>query len=130
MKENTPMRTHFILLTLLLLGCAGLLRGEDDRLGNRLGRPLPTSTDTVGGLPQLFEKSYRLRAGDAPLSVENPGYASPSLGDIDGDGIDELLVGQFRDGKILICKAAPTGHYGEGSFLEAGGDVARIPGVW
>ena len=103
---------------------------DDDRLENRLSRPLPTSTDTVEVLPPLFEKPYLLRAGDAPLSVENPGYASPSIGDIDGDGLDELLVGQFRDGKILICKAAPSGHYREGRFLEAGGDVARIPGVW
>jgi hypothetical protein len=41
-----------------------------------------------------FKPPVRLKAGDAAIRVESPGYAAPCWADINGDGKPELLVGQ------------------------------------
>ena len=69
-------------------------------------------------------------AGDERIRVESPGYASPGLGDINGDGRPELLVGQFSKGKIQVFQWGGGLAFAEGSWLEAGGQVAEVPGVW
>ncbi len=83
--------------------------------------------------PKGFAEPIRLRAGDGFMKAER-GYATPCLADIDGDGTKELLVGQFQDGKIRIYEPTPgdqTGtRYDEGRWLEAGGKIAEVPGVW
>ena len=85
--------------------------------------------------PSEFLKPVRLPAGeDGFVKVENPGYASPCVADIDGDGVDELLVGQFNTGKIRVYERIETEgeevRYDGGRWLEAGGKVAEVPGVW
>ena len=45
-----------------------------------------------------FEAPVRLKAGDAFIQVEAPGYACPSWADVDVDGKKDLVVGQFRKG--------------------------------
>ncbi len=77
-----------------------------------------------------FEKPLRLEAGGQPIKVESPGYAAPCLADLDGDGIKDLLVGQFRGGKIMVYPGQGDGKFAEGVWLEAGGEVAEVPGVW
>ncbi|MEM1083092.1 MAG: hypothetical protein AAGI48_03150 [Verrucomicrobiota bacterium] len=77
-----------------------------------------------------FEKPVALEAGDERIRVESPGYAAPGLADLDGDGKLELLVGQFRDGKIKVFERSGELGFAEGSWLEAGGEVAKVPGVW
>ncbi len=81
-----------------------------------------------------FAKPRQLNGGDKPIEVESPGYAAPSLADLNGDGVADLLVGQFRDGKIGFYKGS-KGENGKLSFgahewLQAGGEIAKIPGVW
>lgn len=58
------------------------------------------------------------------------GHAAPLVIDFDGDGVRDLLVGQFGDGKLNIFKntgsnASPI--LAEGVFLQAGGKDATIP---
>ena len=77
-----------------------------------------------------FEKPVRLKAGDALIAVESPGYASPCWADIDGDGKPELLVGQFNKGKIQVFKHLGSQKFAAGKFLQAGGKDAEVPGVW
>lgn len=77
-----------------------------------------------------FEAPVRMRAGGEPLAVEEPGFAAPCWADIDADGDPDLLVGQFRDGKITVCRNEGGGKLARGEFLKAEGEVAQVPGVW
>jgi hypothetical protein len=77
-----------------------------------------------------FEKPVRLEADGQPVRVERPGYASPCWADIDSDGDKDLLVGQFNGGKIHVFKNEGDGKLAAGSWLEAEGAVAEVPGVW
>jgi len=77
-----------------------------------------------------FQRPVRLLGGDQPVRVESPGYAAPCLADVDGDGAKDLLVGQFNQGKIMVYKNLGDGKFAAGSWLEAEGAVAEVPGVW
>jgi hypothetical protein len=77
-----------------------------------------------------FERPVRLRAGGAPVRVESPGYAAPCWADLGGSGKMALLVGQFNKGKIQVFKDLGAGKLAAGTWLQAGGQVAEVPGVW
>ncbi len=77
-----------------------------------------------------FEAPVRLAWEGGAIRVESPGYAAPCWADIDNDGKKDLLVGQFRDGKIRVFKNQGEGGFAAGTWLQAEGDAAEIPGVW
>lgn len=77
-----------------------------------------------------FQAPIRLKAGEAAIRVESPGYAAPSWADIDGDGKQELLVGQFHQGKIKVHKHLGGLKFAAGEWLKADGKIAEVPGVW
>lgn len=77
-----------------------------------------------------FTEPVRMKAGDAYVRVESPGWAAPCWQDVDGDGKKDLVVGQFNGGKMRIFKSLGDGKLAEGRWLEAGGKVAEVPGVW
>jgi hypothetical protein len=77
-----------------------------------------------------FAPPVRLKADGVAIRVESPGYACPSWADIDGKGKNDLLVGQFRGGKINIYKNLGDGKFAAGEWLKAEGKVAEVPGVW
>jgi hypothetical protein len=72
-----------------------------------------------------FAPPVLLKAGGAPIRVEAPGYAAPSL-----DGNNDLVVGQFSGGKMKVYKNLGKGKFGEGAWLQAEGAIAEVPGVW
>jgi hypothetical protein len=80
--------------------------------------------------PIEFAPPVRLKAGGAPIRVESPGYAAPCLADLDGKGKLDLLVGQFRGGKIQVFQGLGGGKFAAGTWLQAEGKVAEVPGVW
>lgn len=63
----------------------------------------------VSALPALAEERSELgppvmiQAAGKPIDVEI-GHAAPCVGDFDGDGVRDLLVGQFGDGKLRIYR--------------------------
>ena len=77
-----------------------------------------------------FQGPVRLEAGGFPVRVESPGYAAPCWADLDGDGRKDLLVGQFRGGKICVYRNLGDGKLASGKWLKAEGAVAEVPGVW
>lgn len=77
-----------------------------------------------------FERPVRLKADGVAIRVESPGYAAPCWADIDGDGKKDLLVGQFSKGKIQAFKSLGGGKFVKGTWLQAEGQVAEVPGVW
>lgn len=77
-----------------------------------------------------FHPPVRLTAEGAPIVAEDPGYACPTWHDIDGDQRADLIVGQFRDGKMRVHKNLGGGKFGKGEWLLAEGDIAQVPGVW
>lgn len=77
-----------------------------------------------------FAPPVRMKAGESFVAVEKPGYACPCWADVDGDGRKDLLVGQFAGGKIAVHRNLGDGKLAERKWLEAGGKVAEVPGVW
>ncbi len=77
-----------------------------------------------------FASPVRLKGGGTIIRVESPGYACPCWADVDGDGKKDLLVGQFRGGKIRVFKNLGKGKLAEGDWLRAEGKIAEVPGVW
>ena len=82
-----------------------------------------------------FHAPVRLKAGADYVKVEAPGYAAPALHDVNGDGKKDLVVGQFAGGKMHLFLGAGSSDNGmpklqKGTWLQAEGDIAEVPGVW
>ena len=82
------------------------------------------------GPPAEFRPPVRLMADGVPVRVEAPGCAAPCWVDFDGDGKKDLLVGQFSGGKVRVYKNLGDGKLAAGQWLQADGEVAKVPGVW
>jgi hypothetical protein len=71
-----------------------------------------------------------VRVGGQPLDVQRSGHAAPFVGDFDGDGIPDLLVGQFHDGAVRVYPGkggSAERTFGEFAWARAGGKQARVP---
>ena len=84
----------------------------------------------AAGQGAQFSEPVRLKADEEFVRVEAPGWACPSWHDLDGDGRKDLVVGQFRGGKMKHFRNLGEGKLAPGVWLEAEGKVAEVPGVW
>ena len=74
-------------------------------------------------------KPIQLKAGGNSIDVEI-GHAAPFVGDFDGDGRRDLLVGQFGDGKLRIYLNEGSNQepkFGEMKWFMAGGAEGKVP---
>ena len=92
--------------------------------------PPALDADVAAESQVQFAKPVRLAAGGEIIRTEAPGYAAPALHDLNGDGHKDLVVGQFRDGKLMVYPGKGKGVFGAGDWLMAGDEVAEVPGVW
>ncbi|GAC1474393.1 MAG: hypothetical protein NVSMB9_24690 [Isosphaeraceae bacterium] len=70
-----------------------------------------------------------IEAAGKPIDVEI-GHAAPFYGDIDGDGLKDLLVGQFGEGKLRIYRNVGTNaepRFDSLAWFRDGKDDGRVP---
>ena len=70
----------------------------------------------------------RLEVGGRPIVVG--GFASPYVGDIDGDGKHDLLVGQYRFGRMRVYRNVGSNarpEFKSFEWFKAGGHIAGVP---
>lgn len=89
-----------------------------------------TQTTSIAQAPvPIFEDEEFVTANGSPITL-SLGHASPCVVDWDGDGIKDLLVGQYTSGKIRFYKNTGTNsapvltNY---SFLQADGSDISLP---
>jgi hypothetical protein len=110
------MRLSCLLLLLLLAPCA--------QAGPESSGDAPAATHSADLAPAV-----RVLVAGKPIDVDT-GHAAPALHDWDGDGVRDLLVGQFGDGKLRIYKNFGTDkapRYFGFEYFRAGGQDATIP---
>lgn len=75
-------------------------------------QPLPLLTGALLAASSLFAQTpeselrapVRLQADGKVIDTPMIGHAAPFVGDFDGDGVRDLLVGQFDGGLLWIYK--------------------------
>ncbi len=101
-----------------------------DAPGTNVSARKPTTTDEI----YEFAPPVRLLAGDEPISVEAPGYACPTIADVDGDGKQDLVVGQFSGGSMQLFKNIAEinepPRFTDAGWIKSDGNRAKVPGVW
>ena len=99
----------------LLLAAAGTASAQD------AARP--------EGLDKELAAPFQVEADGKPINVDIA-HAAPFFGDFDGDGVNDLLVGQFGEGKLRIYKNTGTNakpEYEGFEWFMAGGAEGKVP---
>ncbi len=89
----------------------------------------PAAAATTSATAADLAAPIRVTAGGQPIDVE-VGHAAPWVADFDGDGLRDLLVGQFGNGKLRLYRNRGTEKAPEFStfaWFQAGGADARVP---
>ncbi len=76
-----------------------------------------------------FAAPVRLEAAGKPIDTA-VGHAAPLVVDFDGDGVNDLLVGQFGDGILWVYKNVGTNKqpkYAAGVQFKDGTKDGRVP---
>lgn len=79
---------------------------------------------------QSFDLEVRIRSGGVPIDAEGYRWARPFVGDFDGDGMNDLLVGQDDGGRLRIYHNQGTHRqprFDGYEFLHADGKIAELP---
>ncbi len=110
--------------SLLVLLVPFVLGSPDDTKppAKKSARPRPA-------VAYCFAPPVRLEAAGKPIDTA-VGHAAPLVVDFDGDGKNDLLVGQFGDGILWIYKNVGTNaqpKYAAGVKFQAGGKDGLIP---
>ena len=90
----------------------------------------PAGPPRPPGLAPDLAPPVHVLTGGQPLDVDRSGHAAPSVGDLDGDGKPDLLVGQFDGGKLRVYRNTGTAgapQFDTYTYFVAGGQTGRIP---
>lgn len=72
----------------------------------------------------------RVEADGRPIDVEREGHSAPYFGDFDGDGLPDLLVGQYHEGRLRIYRnrgSAGEPRFSDYEWFQDGADTGRVP---
>ena len=81
------------------------------------------------GTSDIFEPPFRVRDAHGFIDVD-VGHAAPLMADFDGDGVPDLLVGQFGEGKLRMYKnvgSANAPRFDGFAWFKAGEQEGKIP---
>jgi len=92
--------------------------------------PASAAQEARTGTKPEFAAPVRLTAGGQYVKTEAPGYACPCWADVDADGVKDLIVGQFAGGRMKVYRGVSEGGLAAGTWLEAEGETAEVPGIW
>ena len=129
LKQPLLKRSPGIPLACLLLG-GSLLSGCSVSGTNTLAETTLAETGNAAPTELAFEAPVKLMADGKAIQLPAPGWAYPVMQDITGDGRDDLVVGQYKDGKMGVYAQQNDGSFTWHDWLQAGGDDAVVPGIW
>ena len=87
------------------------------------------SAYSVGAAAGELESPVRIEAEGKPIDTDF-GHAAPLVGDFDGDGVHDLLVGQFGEGILWIYRNEGTNSapkFAAGAKFQNGTKEGRVP---
>ena len=115
-------------VTLLTLAAAGLALGAPDD-AKPPAAVKKAEEKKVRTSKYKFAEPVRLEAAGKPIDTA-VGHAHPIVADFDGDGVNDLLVGQFGDGILWVYKNTGTNKepkYAAGVKFKDGNKDGRVP---
>lgn len=90
----------------------------------------PAGDDKPAKDQAVFHKPVRLKAdGEFIDTGEAWGHSGPWVADVDGDGLRDLIVGDFS-GQFRVYKNTGGDNepkYAKCEYLKAGGEIAKVP---
>jgi hypothetical protein len=89
----------------------------------------PTTQPTIPDLSPELQQPFKVMAGKEAIDVEI-GHAAPFFADVTGDGVKDLLVGQFGEGKLRIYTNIGTRtdpKFDKYEWFKAGAEVGKVP---
>ena len=92
-----------------------------------VGGPVLAAGETTPAGP--LAPPVRIEAADGPINVD-VGHAAPHVVDWNGDGLPDLLVGQFGQGVLRIYLNTGSENepkFGEFTLFQAGGANGSVP---
>ena len=72
----------------------------------------------------------KIIAGGNPIDVQRTAHSAPFVGDFDEDGIDDLMVGEFHEGRLRIFRNSGTHSaplFDEPHWFTAAEKLGRVP---
>jgi hypothetical protein len=90
---------------------------------------LPLCVLALGG-PGELHKPVPVEAAGKPVDVQRQGHSAPFVGDFDGGGVRDLLVGQFDDGRLRVYRNRGSNErprFDDHVWFKAGADLGRVP---
>ncbi len=80
--------------------------------------------------PSELLPPVQIQVAGQPLDVQRDGLAAPFVGDVDGDGLRDLLVGQYHGGRLRVYRNSGSDaqpKFDTYTWFHAAGAPGRVP---